>query len=114
MYDTYMSEEAFDNLTAGDEVTVRSLDDLIHDFGADINVPCGWSSDMDELCGQTLIVDYVERDQIIDFGILHTKNCGWSFSRQMLEPKEYQGVSQEEISELLESMILGGNDDKKQ
>lgn len=61
MYDTYMSEEAFDNLTAGDEVTVRSLDDLIHDFGADINVPCGWSSDMDELCGQTLIVDYVER-----------------------------------------------------
>lgn len=76
MYDTYMSEEAFDNLTAGDEVTVRSLDDLIHDFGADINVPCGWSSDMDELCGQTLIVDYVERDQIIDFGILHTKNCG--------------------------------------
>lgn len=28
MYDTYMSEEAFDNLTAGDEVTVRSLDDL--------------------------------------------------------------------------------------
>ena len=39
MYDTYMSEEAFDNLTAGDEVTVRSLDDLIHDFGADINVP---------------------------------------------------------------------------
>ena len=105
MYDTYMSEEAFDNLTAGDEVTVRSLDDLIHG---------GWSSDMDELCGQTLIVDYVERDQTIDFGILHTKNCGWSFSRQMLEPKEYQGVSQEEISELWESMILGGNDDKKQ
>lgn len=106
MYNTYMSKETFDNLTEGDEVTVRSLDDLMHDFGDDIDVPCGWDSDMNKFCGETLIVDYIEYDYS-GCGILYAKGRGWSFSRQMLEPKVTETLPQEEISRLWEEMILG-------
>ena len=63
MHNTYMSKEDFKQLKAGDQVTIRQIDDLCHDFGSEINVPCGWADDMDNICGSTLPIDYVENEQ---------------------------------------------------
>lgn len=112
MYDTYMSDEEFNQLKVGDKVTIRQMDDLIHDFGKDIDVPCGWNSEMDNLCGDTLEVE----------SVIHQTNgttivyvCeGWALSPEVIEPSHTTGISQEEMTTMWEKMILGGNNDKKQ
>ena len=112
MHNTYMPNEEFDQLKVGDKVTIRQMDDLIHDFGVDIDVPCGWHSEMNDLCGDTLAVE----------SVIHQSNGttivyvgeGWALSPEVIEPTHATGVSQEEMATMWENMILGGNDDKKQ
>ena len=111
MYDTYMSEEEFNQLKVGDKVIIRQLDDLMHDFGTDINVPCGWNSDMDTLCGDTLTVESVVKQD--NGSTIVYVGEGWALSPEVIEPTHTVGVSQEEMATMWENMILGGNDDKK-
>lgn len=112
MYDTYMSDEEFNQLKVGDKVTIRQMDDLIHDFGADIDVPCGWNPDMDDLCGDTLTVESVVHQP--DGSTVVYVDEGWMLSPEIVEPSHVTGISQEEMTTMWEKMILGGNNDKKQ
>lgn len=62
----------------------------------------GWNHDMDSFFGKTLHI----RTKICN--CIKSKECDWSFSRQMLKSKQ-KPLSREEVISLFETMILGNN-----
>ena len=112
MHNTYMSKEDFKQLKAGDQVTIRQIDDLCHDFGSEINVPCGWADDMDNICGSTLPIDYVENEQDGSTAVVYVHDDNdneWALTAEVFEPRSFKGISQAEMTEMWEKMILGEN-----
>lgn len=109
MHNNYMSKETIDSLKPGDRVTVRMLEDLEHDFGFDIP-PCGWNSDMDEYCGETLTVAVVYLGQGKEPTVIKVEENSWSYCREMFEPNiSAPAPSNEEMAAMWEKMILGEN-----
>ena len=90
MYDTYMSDEEFNQLKVGDKVTIRHMDDL---------------------CGDTLTVESVVHQP--DGSTIVYVDEGWILSPEIVEPSHVTGISQEEMTTMWEKMILGGNNDKE-
>lgn len=116
MRNSYMSIEDFRKLEVGDKITIRSLDDLIQDFGDgdEINLPLvGWNEEMDKLCGEILTISRIGRNDDGDTCIVYfyddESRRYWSFSNGAIEPSDFKPITQAEISEMWEKMILGEN-----
>lgn len=69
----------------GDLVRVKSLDELVIEFGADIDTPCHFVASMQEYCGMKMEVERVFAVDEMHFAYHLIGGEGWNFDECVLD-----------------------------